>query len=138
MEEQENDQEVKVGAGNDWMLQCLTQWAECGIGLSVTLTTAAGMITGVIISGERYVARMREVLLPAFEGNSRAEEVAAALDEWHKLYSGELDVAPSYIHLDHAKMMTPQGWRPTNSVTWRGKISDVHGFCLGTFHPASE
>lgn len=114
----------------------------------ITLIMGGGVISGVLISQERYFELWREQLMSNVVsaarrdvGNEEADNTEEALGEiMEEVFSFETEVPPEkdegkkYIHLKDARIITTTGKMPSSGsegMLWRGKISDVEGFCLG-------
>ncbi|OKI14227.1 hypothetical protein [Streptomyces sp. CB03911] len=139
----------------DQLLSLLVDLADrTDLELSITLTTASSVVTGVLISGGRWaelnVALMEgagenlagmkyffdEVLKAQDIRKAKAATVRDALtgvDIGDDYRTAITDVdAPSYIHLRDARMLGPSGLVPTGAAApWRGRLSEIAGWSIG-------
>lgn len=120
--------------GTDAVLSLFVKMAEQSqFEVSITLLVHGAIVTGMITSGQKYMAAMGETLAsgvidPAQQeiyrnGFKGASEAIAA--------SGA-DQEPNYIHLRqaqvvHGSVLSPQG----AGVWWRGALESVDGWFLG-------
>jgi hypothetical protein len=127
----------------DWFLQELIELAEMGLEQGITLTIGGAQIHGNLIGGRRYFEAMVEALNVSSGQGERSELLSTISGLWGRhadVYPGPADERPplgsapaNYIHLRDAS------WRsssadpfPSNGTYWRGKVSAVDGFMLGT------
>lgn len=126
----------------DWFLQSLVNVVNQGeLSFGITLNVGGFLISGLLISGKEYFG--------GFGGDFAAgiddENAAAMIQETFNKYGSIYDVdevegrdeglpRPAYIHLKDAKFYNTSGDPvPSNQgVWWRGRISEVQGFVLGT------
>jgi hypothetical protein len=122
----------------DFLLQHLVSIANTtGLSMGVTLTVGGVTISGQLTGGEEYFALLKEAMLTS---TSNIEGVGEAFgkifDKYAEIYTTppeETDL-PTFIHLKQAKMYLPgQAPMPSNGLLWRGRISTVAGFSLGSF-----
>jgi len=124
------------GRGTDWFLQLLASWANSmGIEFGITLHTPSGVISGTLISHQKYFAAYAESFAGPWAGES-AEKLRELIASYGEPLPEEEDsrIPLSYIHLKDAQVYAP-GQRPLpgEGMLWRGKISAVSGFNLGRF-----
>lgn len=122
--------------GADWLLQNLVTLSKNAASLDVTLHTSGGIVSGAIICGERYI----ELLVERTRATAREDdgEIYEAMAKYFEGFAevvkaddGDTD-GPYFIHLANATIATGAGVTPINKgVLWRGKLSDVSGFCFG-------
>ncbi|MFY1052387.1 hypothetical protein ACOQNP_12300 [Ectopseudomonas khazarica] len=137
MSEQESTYNDAPEDGKDWFLQNLITLAEGGWGLPVTLTTTGGTVSGRVISGGKYIARIEAKLrnaVPDGGTNEHIEELA----NWAKKLSpvfNAYDVGGAYfIHLEDVRVDIA-GQVVTTKQVWRGNLAHVTGFILGELNP---
>lgn len=116
--------------------------------VGITLTTGGGVISGALVSQERYFELWREQLMSMAVSAVRREvgdeaadnteetlnEMMAEVFSFETVVSPEEDEGKKYIHLKDARAVTATGKVPSSGgegMLWRGKISDVEGFSLG-------
>lgn len=93
----------------DPILASLAERAERGEGTyPVTLTVRGLIIFGTIVSSKVF-----------------AEDFAKQMG----ISAGATYLSEGYIHLEKAQVYQPGGPMPREGVLWRGKLSDVDGFC---------
>jgi len=140
--------ENSQNAPRDWLLETLVNLAnQFELGIPITLIVQGAVITGQLIGVKQYFTEYGSVLGQGFRGLS--EEIAASVQ---RIFTDTGDQSlvslrdrnqqdteesepesPTYIHLKDTKFvfgssLTPEG----NGVLWRGRISEVVGFSLGT------
>jgi hypothetical protein len=128
----------EIHAAPDPLLTILVRAAdkfEAEIGL--TLYVSGIVVSGTLVSGRRFFGEMAELL--ASEGVSGWAEIFART-------AGELfpergtepgdeeptDLSAVYIHLREARVFTSGNDRPLPETLWRGRLSHVSGWSLGT------
>lgn len=140
----------------DRALSALASLADSGAlsRLSITLTTAGGIVTGKLISGAewaklnleivrnfasdeasvaKYFEIYQEKLTQAADEKKAAQDAfngAEIADDYHEAIATV--AAPTFIHLDDARVLGPSGIIPTGkAVPWRGRLSEVAGWAIG-------
>ena len=122
----------------DWFLAELVSWANTfGFQAGVTLHVGGTIVSGTMISGAAYFALFRENISVALSA-SRAD-VKTPIDEMLSTYGSiydkpEVTAHPGhYVHLRDAYFFDPAGNAlPRGGALWRGKLSAVDGFSLGS------
>lgn len=130
-------------APNDWFLEQLVEIANVGFGFGVTLQVGGLLVSGTLASGAAYFDGVAADTLPALDGD--------AAETFKKMFASFRDMvsedAPKgspktfrFIHLRDAKFYNTNGSPiPANrGVWWRGRISEVGGFILGTLNAAES
>ena len=123
------------GRGTDWFLQLLASWANTmNIEFGITLHMPSGVVSGTLISHEKYFMAFADSFAGEWAGESEKQlrELIAGYGE-PLPEEQELNAPLNYIHLKDAQTYTP-GQPPLPSgtgVLWRGKINNVSGFNLG-------
>lgn len=128
-----------AGRGTDWYLQELVSIVNSSaIEFGITLHVHGAVVSGLLISGRKYFKAFADDFAGAYLGDDEGREaVRAALASHSKIYD-EIDKQeepspPQYIHLMHSRTFSPGGSTPSKvGVLWRGKISAVSGFSLGS------
>jgi hypothetical protein len=151
-----------TGTDPDWFLQQLVDMANHNtLGFPVTLHVGGVTVSGTIISGRKYfeswaaevsaalnfpnadpeaVTKLKEVVRDQFgrlgaiypEARSDGDTAEAGGEAQESEYERAKN-PPSFIHLADARFFLGSNWVPTNrSVLWRGRISEVEGWFLGT------
>ncbi len=131
----------------DWFLAELVRRANDG-GLSVDVTLCVGgtLVSGSLIGGRDYFEGFAEHVAAASMDPETAGRARAFFRRPAAMYRsderGVRDVAAdpeplAYIHLENARFFTSTGVPiPGNhGVYWRGKLSAVDGFVLGSMEP---
>jgi len=130
----------------DWFLQDIILLAEIGLELGVTLTVAGGVISGTLIRGEKYFAEMSEAVRNATSSNLQdgtLEDVATRWASYTEMYHRPKDAdedwlppSATFVHLRNARFYAPgQALMPQTGVLWRGRLSAISGFFIGSFAP---
>ena len=122
-----------TGRRVDWFLQQLVTMANnSGVEFGVTLTVGSGVVTGTLISAQKYFAAFGELFAGGMPGDgSEVEASFRKLGEPEPEVGGSFPLAPQFIHLKDAKLITPSGAVPNQGVLWRGTIASINGFSLG-------
>ncbi len=123
----------------DWFLQSLVNMANEGnIGIGITLQVSGLLVSGTLVGGRKYFDGFAEDFASAFLNDpDTAESVRTSFSKYGGIYDkkeGEEIPPPQYIHLENARFFSTTG-SPTpgnRGVWWRGRISEVGGFMLGS------
>lgn len=122
----------------DWFLAELVSWANTfGFQAGVTLHVGGTIVSGTMISGASYFALFRENTLMALSGVPA--DIRTPIDDMLSTYGSiyekpEVTAHPGhYIHLRDAYFFDPAGHAlPRGGTLWRGKLSAIDGFSLGS------
>jgi len=123
----------------DWLLCDLIHYANHGLTPGITLHVAGTIVTGVLIGGDQYIQEFAATISDAVRRSDLKDE-ADAVQEAFSVYRAaytpeelEKRAEPTFIHLKDARFMTPgSGFNMDTGVLWRGRVSHVSGFTLGT------
>ena len=127
----------------DWLLQHLVASVnDAKFDQNITLWTSTGVVSGVLIPARKYCDLYLEEFLKRFTPEAAAETKIFMKGELLSRYyiedDGDLGNI-AFIHLLNARLCTPNGFVPTNEgVLWRGRLSQVTGFSLGTLLKRTE
>jgi hypothetical protein len=139
-DEAESGEVLHQVAETDWFLQSLVKMVNgFTIEFGITLQVSGMLVSGNLVSGEKYF----EGFAADFSGPFNAEpEVAESIrknfSSYGEIYRVDNDEAtrplPQFIHLKNARFFnTADKPIPGNTgVWWRGRISEVGGFSLGS------
>lgn len=141
MEESDKEmlgEEVQYVERNDWFLQHLVSTVNKSRGImGITLMCEGAIVTGNLIGGKKYF----EIFASDFSSASHPDDqegIKMAFNNLAEKLYPEVDEnvedasPPQYIHLENARIVSPNGDIPSSKGTlWRGKISAVSGFILG-------
>lgn len=120
----------------DFYLQSLVNMAnEHGSEFGITLVIGGTVITGTLIGGSAYFHTFADTVAAAWPGDEQAKEgIRESLVQPATLYGqGKPDEAgPSFVHLKNATIRTPSGHLPDGGMLWRGRLTEVSGFTLGS------
>lgn len=137
MEEQPEEHDALRGAvdDRDWILQAIAEWAKHGFNVALTLTTPAGLLSGMACSGKEYIEHLENIVLGNFTGDAK-NEMSEVFKHWKSAYEPVDDESDDgnevlYIHLRDAKLLVDNRFVPASGTLWRGRISDITGFSLG-------
>lgn len=127
----------------DWLLEEAVELANKieGFSLAITLAVPGGVVTGTLIGAKEYYTRYG-----ALWGEGLGGEAGRTVEEhWvqfgkdtHELFASEHPETsplppPQYIHLRDARYVIGTSIVPdTAGLLWRGRLSEVVGFSLGT------
>lgn len=122
------------GTQIDWFLQETVESAnEQGFEVGITLTTASGLISGILIGASKYFSLYADNYVAAIPEELR-EETRKYLVEKGQLDEEKIRFPAQYIHLRDAFLHTGNKRLPASvGFLWRGKISGILGFTLGRF-----
>ncbi len=123
------------GRQTDGLLQWFVQFVNstpCSI--PVTLTVGGNLISGELISAESYFEQLAANFSGAMpeENRETAKQLILSLQPVNNSESEERP-APQFIHMQEARVFADAG-KPivSSGVLWRGKISIIDGFSLGS------
>lgn len=123
------------GMGTDWFLQQLASWANSmSIEFGITLNTPSGIVSGTVISHQKYFIAFADSFAGAWPGESKEKLRELIAGHGKPLSEEEESANPfiNYIHLKDAQIYAPgQNPIPQKGILWRGKISAISGFNLG-------
>jgi hypothetical protein len=120
----------------DWYLQHLVTMANTqGVEMGITVILGGTVVTGQLISGKTYFESFGALFAGAW--NADEDGKRAIQDEMSKpaeMYGPDKHDAagPSFIHLKNATVRTPSGSLTNQGVLWRGRLTEVSGFMLGS------
>lgn len=121
----------------DHLLQHLVGVAnDAGISMGITLYVSGAVVSGTLIGGGHFFELMKEAVEGDNVNPKIKEGFGGMFDSYAKIYTAppEIRSAPSFIHLMGAKVFMPgQPPMPTAGMLWRGRITSVSGFSLGSF-----
>ena len=149
--EQKNEQpqtiQMVADLTADWFLQQLVEMVNKneGLGFNVTLNVGGFLVSGILAGGKEYFKGFgKEFSVYAGNDEEARRDLAESMAQWGKIYDNrdkeENPSPPTYIHLRDAKFFQTSGNPiPGNrGVWWRGRVSAVDGFILGTLSPAQD
>jgi len=129
--------------GTDWFLSYLIGFADdLGSELGITLVVGGTYLTGTLISGRTYFEELGAMMKKI--GGQGTDNGLTSLGEQYEQFATlvpklaeneEWKPRPrAYIHLRNVKMLISENkFAPTTeAVLWRGKLSAVEGFIVGT------
>ncbi|WP_312945037.1 hypothetical protein [Stutzerimonas kunmingensis] len=130
----------------DWLLQHIAEMAGMGVQVPVTLTTAAGLVTGVTVSGSEYLDHLKQDITKHWPADMQStyfgvvEEWKASVYPKPSADEGERsDHIPSYIHLKGARLYNAGTVVPgDNGMLWRGRLSSIIGFTVGVLTTSAD
>lgn len=119
----------------DWFLQVLVGMVNSnrGMEIGVTLQVSGLLVSGMLTSGANYFEGFAKEMVAGFQATDDADKIEKAFGEYVDLYKRPSPTTV-YIHLKETRFFDPAGSPiPTNrGVWWRGRLSEVSGFILGT------
>ena len=117
----------------DWFLQYLVSLVRNSpMEFGITLQVSGMLVSGQLVSHKTYFEGLAIALS---EGLEKFPDLADTLN-----IESNVDIPmPQFIHLKNAKLINTAGHDiPRGAgVWWRGRISEVGGFILGTFSESS-
>ncbi|KAF1053606.1 MAG: hypothetical protein GAK43_01328 [Stenotrophomonas maltophilia] len=127
--------ELNITPDRDLMIQDLVILAEQGFSFPVTLYTAAGLVSGQVVSYAQYLDELERHM----KGHGAAGDQASLVSEWIDSYRKVLKPRepnaprPNLIHLKDAQVFAGKDVTPSReTVPWRGKIASIIGIHFGT------
>ena len=137
----ENAQKMLTTPDTDWFLQLLVETVKnCKLKIGITLNIGGLLLSGNLVSGKDYFEGLAKDLSSCFPNKEASARIKHALEEYaEKIYSesnqGSSQIPPpAYIHLENANFFSfnGQSLSSNGSVWWRGRMSEIQGFILGT------
>jgi hypothetical protein len=121
----------------DWFLQALVNIANAGdVEIGMTLLVGGFLVSGKMIGGARYFEGFANDFAGGFPDHAVAEDIRKSFSEYGEIYKTDAGnpPVPAYVHLMEARFFNTAGNPiPGNrGVWWRGRLSEVSGFMLGT------
>lgn len=124
--------------GKDWLLCTLVEFVTMDRTrkIPITLSISGGIMTGVMVSGSVFFERIGKLFPDGVSYGTDGEYKFGKLGE--ELYpegeTPENDGPPSYIHLEDARFISSSNQIPNNfeKSFWRGRLSEVSGFLMGS------
>lgn len=139
-DEEQKQQSQPASDPADWFLQSLVDMANrSGLEVGITLQVSGLLVSGMLVSGKQYFEGFASEFSSAFSDQEAARGVRESFSRHGEKYKLEAEgdphrPAPVYIHLKQARFFSTSGEPiPRNrGVFWRGRLSEVSGFILGT------
>ncbi|MGO3542324.1 MAG: gas vesicle accessory protein GvpU [Pseudomonas helleri] len=121
------------GRGVDGLLQWIVEIImNSDISIGISLTIGGNIVSGMLIPHKKYFEKLSEDFSRPFDPESAAVLKERILSFIPPQHDGDDGVAPQFLHLEHAQIITvPSGALTSEGMLWRGKISAVEGFSLG-------
>lgn len=123
----------------DWFLRFLVNLANKNrFELEITLNVGGLLISGTLAGVKKYFAGFGENFAASIGASKESEEIMTTFkkigDECACVSHPEQTDAPSYIHLKNARFFATDGKmiEGDSGIWWRGRISEVQGFVLGS------
>jgi hypothetical protein len=126
----------------DWFLQTLVNMANSSTSkglFGITLLTHGFLVSGMLVNGREYFNGFAEDIASGLDDSETAKSikenfVTMGNSVYDKRDNDDNLPPPTYIHLFDAKFFHPNGQPiPANKgVWWRGRISEISGFSLGS------
>ncbi len=142
----ERDNPLPQVAHIDWFLQSLVAMAnKSNLEIGITLQVSGMLVSGSMVSGEKYFEGFAEDFSSPFTADPEAAaSIKTSFSSYGELYkrdseSNGLIHPPQYVHLKNARFFNTTGNTiPGNrGMWWRGRISEVGGFSLGSLSAES-
>lgn len=123
----------------DWFLGHFVSMAnDSGVSVGITLFVNGLIVSGATISGADYFKAIGDQVRGAIgvsEEESEGNLFQPYIDDYTR--DREEDEAPltlTYVHLKDAQVWAPgQPMAPKGGMFWRGRLSSVDGFTLGSW-----
>lgn len=124
---------------SDWFLQSLVNMVNINdLEFGITLQVSGLLVSGNLVGGKEYFEGFAEDFSSSFTNEPEvAENIKSSFAQYGEIYEkkdGEEIPPPQYIHLKDTRFFNTSGNPiPGNKgVWWRGRISEVGGFTLGS------
>lgn len=112
--------------------------AEHPLSISITLSAGGVQVSGMLAGGAEYYADFGREFASAVPGEDRAaieRQFAKLGDLYRHRDEGEERMPVEYIHVRNARLIMPGQGAPIpgdRGVWWRGRLTQVDGFFLGS------
>lgn len=124
----------------DWFLQNLVNMVNAkDIELGITLNVGGFLVSGRLVSGQKYFGGFGEDLGSSFNDPEIRRNIEQSYAQLGGIYTAgrkpdESITPPNYLHLMNARFVhtTGEAIPSDGGVWWRARISEVSGFFLGT------
>lgn len=144
VEERENLQDPLTvhygweGKKIDGFLQRLVNLAsgEVNLEVGITLTVEGTLVTGTLISAQKYFKEFAANFSGAFPGGDPEGAIRQSFEAIGEPRPGDGEFPRQFICLRNAYYVADSHHTPRGGMLWRGKLSSVSGFSLGSFTPA--
>lgn len=126
----------------DVTLTALREVAESGSSVPVTLSISGSVVTGMLISGQRYFEQIADRMERAQPSKGANEKVVEIVDGWRMLakelasltpHSEQARAAGDHLHVEGAKLISGARTFPAEGMLWRIRVSDVSGWSIGAY-----
>jgi hypothetical protein len=132
-----------------WFLQILVNMTNARDGdfeVGMTLLVGGLLVSGIMVGGAKYFEGFANEFVSGFSDQKAVETVRKSFSQFQEIYKTDLAQQkaagqplepPAYVHLREARFFSTAGNPiPGNrGVWWRGRLSEVSGFMLGTLGP---
>lgn len=138
-ESQQNPQQVGP-ENSDWLLEILVKLVNKSKSeIGITLQVGGFLVSGLLVSRTQYFDGFASDFSSAFSDTEAAEDIRNSFSKFGQVQSEEEEenpnpLPPAYIHLKEAHFFM-NGSKPipdNKGIWWRGRLSEVSGFCLGS------
>ena len=133
----------------DWFLQILVNMTNAGDGsaeFGMTLLVSGFLISGKMVGGAKYFDGFANGFASGFADQTVAESIRVSVSQCGEIYKTDVTQraaadqplpSPAFVHLKEARFFNTAGDPiPANrGVWWRGRLSEVSGFMIGTLEP---
>lgn len=133
-----------INKNQDWFLENLVNTVNnSDIEIGITLQMDGFLVSGHIVNGRKYFDGFSQEFISetavGFGNKEALETLRQGFDKYASLYDKQddsEDFGASFIHLEGARFFNTNGAPIPNNrgMWWRGRISEVSGFILGTLN----
>lgn len=123
----------------DWFLEFLVRMTNDKVGIGISLHVDGFIVSGIMISGDEYFELFAESFACGLSDPEDAQATKKALASNGDVYKRvrHPDTPPpegylSFVHLKNVKFYGSPAPFPGDGALWRGRLSKVSGFFLGT------
>lgn len=146
-EKKENQTMIKESQ-NDWVIEELVNWSNLGsLTIGISILVSGTIISGKLIGVKEYYYLYGKQWIDSvdftdpesaknFENRWKTLGDEAERNLKETMEKGGMIEPPHFIHLKEAKVISGSLLVPSNhGMLWRGKISTINGFSLGSLEP---
>lgn len=136
-EENNGVTQVEIIDDKDWFLQDLVKIVNSGgFSFGITLNVGGLLVSGQLVGGKEYFEGFGSDFAGVFSDSETAKVVQESFAKRGEIYSSDKETLfpLTYIHVKEARFFNNSG-KPipgNRGVWWRGKLSQVNGFSLGS------
>jgi hypothetical protein len=133
------------GCIDSFLADQVRQVNQIGHEVSITLTVGGNVVTGLLASGREYYKTFGQQYADALRrtglDESKAKDIQKSYEDMGTRIYGKKseeadshdDVPVAFIHIKNARICSGTQWFEVPGGWWRGRLTSVDGFVLGSF-----